>query len=119
MGDREVLDIPLLQSQESMETRETLETLKTHVAPREIQTGNIMELKTVQSVAFKTLVEALKELLTDTCIEINETGLKIIAVDQTRIVLVHLKLDAAKFDHFHCQGRIIIGVNMLNLHKLI
>lgn len=80
---------------------------------------NIMELKTVQSVAFKTLVEALKELLTDTCIEITEEGLKIIAVDQTRSVLVHLKLDADKFEHFSCQGRIIIGVNMLNMHKLI
>ena len=84
-----------------------------------IMTGNIMELKTVQSVAFKTLMEALKELLTDTCIEINETGLKIIAVDQTRIVLVHLRLDASKFEYFHCHGRIVIGVNMLNLHKLI
>lgn len=88
-------------------------------APLTQNSQNIMELKTVQSVAFKTLIEALKELLTDTCIEINETGLKIIAVDQTRSVLVHLKLDAGKFEHFSCQGRIVIGVNMLNLHKLI
>lgn len=81
--------------------------------------SNVMELKTVQSVAFKTLMEALKELLNDTCIEISETGLKIIAVDQTRIVLVHLRLDANKFEYFHCHGKIVIGVNMLNLHKLI
>ena len=83
------------------------------------QPNNIMEFKTVQSVAFKTLVESLKELLTDTCIEINETGLKIVAVDQIRIVLVHLHLDAARFEHFYCPNKVVIGVNMLNLHKLI
>lgn len=78
-----------------------------------------LELRTVQSSAFKVLVEAMKELLTDTPIEFDETGMKIISMDNAHIVLVHLKLDADKFEHYHCMGKIVIGVNMLNLYKLI
>ena len=78
-----------------------------------------LELKTVQSSAFKVLIEALRELLTDTCIEFDETGMKIIAMDMSHVVLVHLKLDARRFEHYQCEGKIVIGVNMLNFHKLI
>lgn len=83
------------------------------------QRTNCLEFRTVQSVAFKVLVEALKELLTDTCVEFDETGMKVIAMDTSHIVLVHLKLDAGRFEYYHCDKRISIGVNMLNLHKLI
>jgi proliferating cell nuclear antigen len=81
--------------------------------------NHCLEIRTVQAVAFKVLIEALKELLTDTCIEFDETGVKIVAMDTSHVVLVHLKLDASKFELYHCDGRISIGVNMLNLHKLI
>jgi proliferating cell nuclear antigen len=80
---------------------------------------NCLELRTVQSVAVKVLVEALKELLTDTCIEFDETGLKIVALDTSHIVLVHLKLDAGRFEYYFCEKKVTIGMNMLNLHKLI
>jgi proliferating cell nuclear antigen len=78
-----------------------------------------LELRTVQSSAFKVLIEAMKELLTDTSIEFDETGMKIISMDNAHVVLVHLKLDASKFEHYHCDSKIVIGVNMLNLYKLI
>jgi proliferating cell nuclear antigen len=84
---------------------------------------NIVEIKTVQAAAFKILVEALKELLTETTIEFDETGIKIIAMDTAHVVLVHMKLEASKFEYYHCQKiknvNPTIGVNMLNLHKLI
>lgn len=78
-----------------------------------------LEVRTVQSTAFKILMEAIKELLTDTCIEFDETGMKIMSTDNEHIILVHLKLDAAKFEHYSCKSKIVIGVNMLNLYKLI
>jgi proliferating cell nuclear antigen len=73
----------------------------------------------VQSSAFKILIEAMKELLTDTCIEFDETGMKIMSMNQSHVVLVHLKLEASKFEHYHCEAPIVIGVNMLNMYKLI
>jgi proliferating cell nuclear antigen len=78
-----------------------------------------LELRTTQAVAFKLLVEALKELLIDTSIEFDETGMKIMAIDTSHVVLVHLKLDAHKFEQYHCEGKVIVGLNMLNLHKLL
>lgn len=78
-----------------------------------------LELRTVQAVAFKLLVEALKELLTDVNIEFDETGMKILTMDTSHVVLVHLKLNADQFETYHCDGKITVGVNMLNMHKLI
>jgi len=78
-----------------------------------------LEIKTVQSSVFKILIEALKEILTDTVIEINDEGIKIVTLDTTRIILVHLKLDADKFEHFYCDSPRKIGINMLNFYKLI
>lgn len=80
---------------------------------------NCLEIRTVQAGAFKTLVEALKELLTDTCVEFDDAGMKVVALDMSHTVLVHLRLDAAKFEFYKCDAPITIGVNMLNFHKLI
>lgn len=79
----------------------------------------IMELKTVQSNSFKTLCEALKEILTDANIEFCENSIKIVSMDPTQTILVHLKLDKENFEYFHCKHKIVVGVNMLNLFKLI
>lgn len=78
-----------------------------------------LEIRTVQASAFKILIEALKELLTDTCIDFDESGMKIVSMDNSHVVLVHLKLDSQKFEYYHCQNKITIGVNMLNMCKLI
>jgi proliferating cell nuclear antigen len=79
----------------------------------------LLDLRTVQATAFKILVEALKELLTDTCIEFDTGGMKIVAMDNSHVVLVHLRLHADKFETYHCAQKLVIGVNMLNLHKLM
>lgn len=78
-----------------------------------------IKIQTVQSSVFKILIEALKEILTDTVIEISNDGIKVVTLDTTRIILVHLKLDADKFEHFYCDGPRKIGINMLNFYKLI
>ena len=75
-------------------------------------------LKTVQSSAFKTLVEALKDILTECNFEFDQKGIRAIAMDNTHTVLVHLKLDE-NFELFECKHKTVIGLNMLNLFKLI
>ena len=86
----------------------------------------ILELKTIQASAFRILVEALKEFLTDVNIEFtkqdddNSGGLSIIALNNSSSILVHLKLDAVNFDKYFCnKDKINIGVNMTYLFKLI
>jgi proliferating cell nuclear antigen len=81
--------------------------------------GNLFEIKTVQSSAFRTLIEALKEILTEANLEFDSTGIKVMAVDETHTVLVYLKLDNDKFESFFCPQKYILGVNMIYFFKLI
>jgi proliferating cell nuclear antigen len=83
------------------------------------ENGNLLELKTVQSGAFRTLVEALKEILTDANLEFDSTGLKIVAVDESHTILVYLRLHADRFESYHCPVKQVLGVNMMYLFKLI
>jgi len=80
---------------------------------------NLIEIKTVQSAAFRVLIEALKEILTDANFEFDDKGIKIVAMDSSHTVLVHLKLNSENFEHFVCNQKRVLGVNMLNLFKLI
>ena len=79
----------------------------------------IINVKTVQSGAFRVLVESLKEILTDTNITFDEEGIKLIATDNSHIVLIHMRLSAPKFEYYHCEKKTVIGVNMMNMFKLI
>ena len=79
----------------------------------------VINIKTVQTGAFRVLVEALKEILVDCNLTIDETGIKLIATDTSHNVLIHLKLLAGNFEFFHCKAKTIIGINMTNLFKLI
>lgn len=84
-----------------------------------MSTEYILEVKTVQSQAFKILVECLKELLTDTCIDFDESGVKIVCMDTSHCVLAHCKLQADKFEYYYCKNKISIGINFINFYKLI
>jgi proliferating cell nuclear antigen len=79
----------------------------------------ILEVKTIQVNPFKTLIESLKEILADVNIEFNEEGMKIITMDSTQTILVHLKLEATNFEYYYCKNKIFIGLNMINLFKII
>jgi proliferating cell nuclear antigen len=45
--------------------------------------------------------------------------MKIIALDNTHVVLVHLKLEADRFETYRCERKLYVGINMLKLHMLI
>ena len=76
-------------------------------------------IRTVQSSAIRTLVEALKEILTDVNIELDSSGMKIIAMDTSHVALIHMKLLAKNFEKFYCPKPVICGVSMLRLFKLL
>ena len=78
-----------------------------------------LELKTVQSSIIRIMIEALKEILPDTNIEFSPAGIRIITMDLSHTVLVHLRLDGTQFEHYHCPEKMVVGLNMLNLFKLV
>jgi proliferating cell nuclear antigen len=74
---------------------------------------------TIQSIIIKFLTEAIKDILPDTNIEVSKDGIKILSLDPTHTTLVHMNLASQNFEKFHCSTPQIIGVNMINLFKLI
>jgi proliferating cell nuclear antigen len=79
----------------------------------------VFDIRTIQSGAFKTLCESLKDLLTETQIKISEKGIKIVTTNNEDVVLIHLTLDSEKFEAYVCNRPISIGINMLNFYKII
>jgi len=82
--------------------------------------SNVLTIKTVQIAPFRTLMTALKDILLETNITFDTDGIKIINMDKSHTILVHLFLDSKNFEFYECKKeKIIIGVNMFHLFKLI
>ena len=79
---------------------------------------NVLTIQTVQIAPFRTLITALKDILIETNITFQPSGMRIINMDKSHRILVHMLL--YKFEVYECKKeKIIIGVNMLHLFKLI
>ena len=82
--------------------------------------NNVLTIKTVQISPFRTLMTALKDILLETNISFQPDGIRIINMDKSHTILAHLFLAAQNFEYYECKKeKIIIGVNMFHLFKLI
>lgn len=81
----------------------------------------LFEARTVKSAPIKTCIDALKELITEGNIIFDENGCRLLEMDTSHVVLVHLKLEAADFEKYYCTPgkRFVCGINMLNFNKII
>ena len=98
-----------------------------------ITNGYVLEVKTLQISAFKTLIEALKDILKDATFKFTPvfyedngelstaSGVSLVAMNQSTSVLIRLKLPAKNFDKFYVKSKkpIMIGINMTCFYKLI
>ena len=82
--------------------------------------ANVLTIKAVQIAPFRTLMTALKDILLETNISFQPDGIRIINMDKSHTILAHLFLKADNFEFYECKkDKIIIGVNMFHLFKLI
>jgi len=79
----------------------------------------LMYFNTIQGTPIKTLTEALKEVLTDINIHFDSDGFEVMNMDPGQISFVTLKLHGEKFEEYYCPNPLLIGVNMMSLHKLL
>jgi proliferating cell nuclear antigen len=80
----------------------------------------LVKIETLQPTNFKALFGVLKENnILEANININENGMEILEMDLTHIVVVHVSLSANKFDSYYCKKPIKIGVDVLNLTKIL
>lgn len=88
---------------------------------------NVFELRTVQGACIRSLVEVLKEILTDINIIIQPPdpesgfagGMKLMAMDNSNVALIHLQLEGDKFEVFRCDQPLVLGINMMCMFKLV
>ena len=95
--------------------------IMSHFIHKNVSTnGNVLTIKTVQIAPFRTLMTALKDILLESNISFQPDGIRIINMDKSHTILVHHFLPATKFEFYECnKEKIIIGVNMFHLFKLI
>ena len=62
------------------------------------QSNCVLLIKTVQIAPFRTLMTALKDILLETNIVFQQDGIRIINMDKSHTILVHLFLDANNFE---------------------
>lgn len=79
----------------------------------------ILEVRTIQSGAIRVLCEVLKETLNDVNLIFDDSGLKLMAMDGAHVALIRLQLDADKFEHYYCERKLQVGLNMLHFFRLM
>jgi proliferating cell nuclear antigen len=80
----------------------------------------LISIKTVQAGSLKSLFEVLKEILFDVNLVANDEGLRISAVDNSRVACVWALIDASRLDHYYVRdGAWNGGVSLQHLYKLL
>jgi proliferating cell nuclear antigen len=79
----------------------------------------IVEISTLKSIIIKSLFEVIKPYIKETNILINNEGIKISTMDNSKVSLTYVKLKAEKFEKYYCEKPIIIGIDTSTLFKVI
>lgn len=76
-------------------------------------------LRTAKTPPIRYLMELLRDLLSEGSLRCSPEGIKLMEIDSHRVVLIHTKLDATKFEDFYCPKPIILGLNIEDTFKII
>jgi proliferating cell nuclear antigen len=81
----------------------------------------LFEAKTVKSALIKQSFEALKDFITEGNLIFDETGVKLLEMDTSHVVLAHMQLNAKDFETYHCcSGKSYeCGIHLLNFNKIM
>lgn len=101
-----------------MDSSQVLASETTKKQPVENGRKLLVLLRTSQCLQFKSLVECLKELLTEVNVEFVENkGLRLVSIDPGNVAMVHLVINAVEY--FYALGTVTAGINMAFLYRMI
>ncbi len=83
------------------------------------QSKYILYLQTIQSSSIRILSEVLKEVLLETTMHFDPTGIRVLTMDKSKSAFVHLKLEPLKFEYYYCPNQKSISINLIPFHKLL
>jgi len=79
----------------------------------------MLEARLQQAKLLKSLLEAIKELVTECNFDCNETGIALQAMDTSHVALVAMLLRADGFDPYRCDRTLPLGLNLTSLNKIM
>ena len=80
----------------------------------------IFEIKTIQSGAFRSLIDSIKDILIEANLRFTKNGITLNAAKKpTHEMSIIMNLMKDKFQIYELKEEKILGVDMVNLHKLI
>lgn len=85
----------------------------------DIESNKIFSIKSTKSVIIKNLFEVIKPYIKETNILIHPEYIKISTTDIAHCSVTYIKLDANKFESYHCKKPIIIGIDTITFFKAI
>jgi proliferating cell nuclear antigen len=78
----------------------------------------MFEARLAEGVQFKNVIEAIKELLTDTNLDCTEEEVTIQAMDSAHVSLVAVSLKVQEFESYRCDKNLSLGMNTANMSKI-
>ncbi|RUP47133.1 proliferating cell nuclear antigen, partial [Jimgerdemannia flammicorona] len=79
----------------------------------------MLEARLNQAKLLKSLLDAVKELVTECNFDCNDSGIALQAMDNSHVALVALLLRSDGFDPYRCDRNVPLGVNLANLNKIL
>jgi proliferating cell nuclear antigen len=88
--------------------------------PSTTEFNNVFTARTVQSSIIRHTMNALQHVLVETNIVITPDGIRILNMDKSHTILVHVWLDKNNFEFFECKrNKVVLGVNVMTLNTII
>lgn len=81
--------------------------------------SDLLCIKTVQCAAIRNLFETLKDVLQDCNLIFDDHGMKCLQMDNNNNIIVSVKLNASSFEEYACRHRLVVGINVGNMFRLI
>ena len=75
--------------------------------------------ETVQSIPFRTMCEALKEVLVDCLVNFTPDGVSLACMDNTKCIIVEVQLFAKCIERYSCDDSYEICLNLSTFHKVV
>lgn len=79
----------------------------------------MLEARLNQAKLLKSLLDAVKELVTECNFDCNDSGIALQAMDNSHVALVALLLRSDGFDPYRCDRNLPLGVNLTSLNKIL
>lgn len=83
---------------------------------------DLVVARTVQTAPIRTLAEGLKSMLVEMSLVFDKDGIRMLAVDNAKTVLTHMRLHAAKFEHYeynHSAPKLDVGLNTDHFYRIV